>query len=90
MAARMGRSMAHSWKRYIFHFANEHFDFKLAVRELSTRAELDQIISKGRLHSQQQLSRKASHFTVHALTLNRTMLNFKKMTQPGRREVTQE
>ena len=41
MAARMGRSMADSWKRYIFHFANEHFDFKLAVRELYTTAELD-------------------------------------------------
>ncbi|XP_076456427.1 tRNA (guanine(10)-N(2))-methyltransferase TRMT11-like isoform X2 [Babylonia areolata] len=30
MAAHIARNMASSWKRYIFHFANDHFDFKLA------------------------------------------------------------
>ncbi|KAK7091203.1 tRNA (guanine(10)-N2)-methyltransferase homolog [Littorina saxatilis] len=30
MAARIARGMADTWKRYIFHFANDHFDFKLA------------------------------------------------------------
>ena len=38
MAARIGRSMAESWKRYIFHFANDHFDFKLAVSHVCARS----------------------------------------------------
>ncbi|KAK7442095.1 hypothetical protein BaRGS_00040537 [Batillaria attramentaria] len=37
MAARFGRGMGDAWKRYLFHFANDHFDFKLAeLKSLAT------------------------------------------------------